>query len=106
MQPDPRVLDRLIQTVVTSVRPLRIILFGSAATGKVGPYSDIDLVVIKKTSLPYFERISQLVDLLDYDIGVDFLVYSPEEFDRAVRERRFFREEIIKKGKVLYEKAA
>ncbi len=103
-------IERNLRQVLEGLKkyydPEKVILFGSAATGKVGPYSDIDLVVIKKTSLPYFERISQLVDLLDYDIGVDFLVYSPEEFDRAVRERRFFREEIIKKGKVLYEKAA
>lgn len=86
--------------------PEKVIVFGSAATGKVGPYSDIDLVVIKKTSLPYFERVEQVVNLLDYDVDIDFLIYTPEEFERAVRERRFFQEEIIKKGKVIYEKAA
>ena len=46
MQPDPRVLDRLIQTVVTSVQPLRIILFGSAARGEMGPDSDLDVLVV------------------------------------------------------------
>ena len=37
MQPDSQVVDRMIQAVVTSVRPLRIILFGSAARGEMGP---------------------------------------------------------------------
>ena len=46
MQPDPRVVDRMIQTVVASVRPLRIILFGSAARGEMGPDSDLDVLVV------------------------------------------------------------
>jgi predicted nucleotidyltransferase len=46
MQPDSQVVDRMIQTVVASVRPLRIILFGSAARGEMGPDCDLDLLVV------------------------------------------------------------
>jgi len=46
MQPDPRVVYRMIQMVVASVRPLRIILFGSAARGEMGPDSDLDVLVV------------------------------------------------------------
>lgn len=103
-------IQRNLQQVLEGLKkyydPEKVILFGSAASGKVGPYSDIDLIVIKKTSLPYFDRVEQVVNLLDYDIDIDFLVYTPEEFEKAVRERRFFQEEIIKRGKVIYEKAA
>jgi len=103
-------IERNLQKVLEGLKkyydPEKVILFGSAVTGKVGPHSDIDMVVIKKTPLNYFERVEQLVDLVDYDIDIDFLVYTPEEFERAVRERRFFQEEIVKRGKILYEKAA
>lgn len=105
-----REIERNLQQVLEGLKkyydPDKVILFGSAATGKVGPYSDIDLVVIKETDLPFMKRSLQLVDLLDYDISIDFLVYTPDEFASAVRERRFFQDEILKKGKVLYEKQA
>lgn len=99
-------LTRVLEYLKKYYDPEKVILFGSLASGKVGPYSDIDLVVIKKTTLPYFKRIRQLVRLLDYDVGIDFFVYTPEEFAESVQIKRFFSEEILKKGKVLYEKAA
>jgi len=99
-------LDQVLEGLKKYYDPEKVILFGSAATGRVGPTSDIDLAIIKKTNLPFIKRSLQLVDLLDYDINVDFLVYTPEEFARAVKERRFFREEILNKGKVLYAKKA
>jgi len=99
-------LKKVVEDIKEYYDPSKIIVFGSAAKGNVGPYSDIDLVVIKKTALPYFKRVQQLVDALDYDVDIDFLVYTPEEFAKALEEKRFFSEEILKKGKVLYEKAA
>lgn len=99
-------LDRVVADLKKYYDPQKIILFGSAATGNVGPWSDIDLAIIKKTRLPFFKRLEQLTELLDYDCGIDFLVYTPEEFERAVRERNFFKKEIVKKGKVLYKKTA
>lgn len=99
-------LYKLVNDIKKYYDPEKIVLFGSAASGKIGPYSDIDLVIIKKSSLPFFKRVQQLIDMLDYNIDVDFFVYTPEEFKRAIKERRFFKEEIIEKGEILYEKAA
>ncbi|MBI1884262.1 MAG: nucleotidyltransferase domain-containing protein [Chlamydiae bacterium] len=99
-------LSRVVLDIKQYYQPERIVLFGSAVSGKIGPYSDIDLVVVKETSLPYFKRVQQLVDLLNYDVDIDFLVYTPREFSQALKQNRFFREEIIKKGKVLYDRAA
>ncbi len=42
------VLDEIIRRVVKVARPVRIILFGSAARGEIGPNSDVDLLVVKK----------------------------------------------------------
>ena len=103
-------LDKNLETVVKEIRqfynPEKIILFGSLGAGTVGPYSDIDLVVVKKTDQPYFKRVGQLVDLLDYDVDIDFFVYTPEEFEKALAEKAFFKNEILKKGKILYDKKA
>lgn len=44
--PDQRLLDELIKRTVEAVHPLRIVLFGSAARGTMGPDSDLDLLVV------------------------------------------------------------
>ena len=46
MEPDPKVIDELVRRILEIVRPLRIILFGSAARGEMGPNSDLDVLVI------------------------------------------------------------
>lgn len=99
-------LNRIVGDIKKYFDPEKIIVFGSAATGKVGPYSDIDLVVVRRTTVPFFKRGAEIAVQLDYDVGLDLLVYTPEEFKNAVKERRFFRDEIIKRGKTLYDKAA
>lgn len=46
MEPDAVLLQRIVERVVEAVKPLRIVLFGSAARGTMGPDSDIDLLVV------------------------------------------------------------
>ena len=40
------VLDEVVRRIVETAHPLRIILFGSAARGAMGPDSDLDLLVV------------------------------------------------------------
>ncbi|NOX53317.1 MAG: nucleotidyltransferase domain-containing protein [Planctomycetes bacterium] len=40
------VLDEIVRRIVAAVRPLRIILFGSAARGQTGADSDLDLLIV------------------------------------------------------------
>jgi uncharacterized protein len=46
VSPDPAVLEDLVHRVVDTVHPLRIILFGSAARGEMGPNSDLDTLIV------------------------------------------------------------
>ena len=46
MQPDAGLLDELVRRIVAAVGPLRIVLFGSAARGDMGPDSDLDVLVV------------------------------------------------------------
>mgnify|MGYP005836882175 FL=1 len=39
-------LDDLVRRIVDVVQPLRIVLFGSAARGALGPDSDLDILVV------------------------------------------------------------
>ena len=40
------VLDEVVRRIVATAHPRRIILFGSAARGPMGPNSDLDLLVV------------------------------------------------------------
>ena len=44
--PTTEVIDDILQRIVDTVRPIRVVLFGSTATGRTRPGSDIDLLVI------------------------------------------------------------
>jgi predicted nucleotidyltransferase len=96
-------LDRYVGILVSEYIPEKIILFGSVASGKIREWSDIDLVIIKKTDKPFLERTRDVIHLLKPRSGLDVMVYTPEEFDNLSRTRRFFQEEVIAKGKVVYE---
>ena len=40
------ILDKIVQRIVEVADPEKIILFGSAARGEIGPNSDVDLLTI------------------------------------------------------------
>ncbi len=46
MEIDQEILERLVARIVETVHPRRIVLFGSAARGQLGPHSDLDLLVV------------------------------------------------------------
>lgn len=97
-------LERCLQLLRTHYAPQRILLFGSLASEQVSEWSDIDLVVIKETDQKFLDRIREVMRLLQPRVGMDILVYTPEEFAQIQKERLFVREEIVGKGKVLYER--
>jgi predicted nucleotidyltransferase len=45
-EPDSRLLDEIVHRVTRAVRPLRVVLFGSAARSGMGPHSDLDILVV------------------------------------------------------------
>jgi predicted nucleotidyltransferase len=77
-------------------------LFGSAARGDVHQGSDLDLIVVADTDLPFFDRIGQVLALHRSTRGLDVLVYTPEEFDSMRRQGRRFILDALRGGRALY----
>jgi len=96
-------LARYVRLLTEHGDPEKVILFGTLAKGRVHEWSDIDIVVVEQTHLPFFQRLRKVRKLLQPKVGTDIMVYTPEEFNRLCAERPFFREEIIEKGKIVYE---
>lgn len=70
----------------------------------MGEWSDIDLVVVEETDRRFLDRSKDVLRLLQPRVGVDVLVYTPQEYERLARERPFVRAEIEGKGRVVYER--
>jgi len=97
-------LERIIVDLKEKYDPNKVILFGSYASGKINNFSDLDLLIIKDTKSKFFDRLREVTKICNYNIGVDFLVYTPEEFEDQLNKNLFFKEEVISKGKVIYAK--
>lgn len=97
-------LARYRSLLVEHYSPEQIIVFGSLASGRVHSWSDIDLVIVAASDRPFFERLHEVRQLIEPQVGTDVLVYTPAEFEQLCQERRFFRDEILAKGTVIYER--
>ena len=75
-------LDQIVQRVVEVAKPEKIILFGSAARGEMGPHSDVDLLVIKADAnrLDLTGKIYR--HLHGVQAAVDIIVVTPEDVER------------------------
>jgi predicted nucleotidyltransferase len=68
-------LEHILKTLTTNYQPQKVILFGSMAHDSASAWSDLDLVIIKDTSLPFLKRLTEVALLCRARVGVDFLVY-------------------------------
>lgn len=66
----------------------KIIFFGSRAKGKPRKYSDIDLLIVSKDfrKKKFRYRAIGFYDFWDLDYPVDFLCYTPEEFQKLSKQ--------------------
>ncbi len=82
-------LARYIRLLTEHGNPEKVILFGTLATGGIHEWSDIDLVVVEQTELSFFQRLRRIRKLLQPRVGIDVMVYTPEEFNQLSAERPF-----------------
>jgi predicted nucleotidyltransferase len=99
-------LDRILEALKLHYHPEEVIVFGSLASGNISEDSDIDLLIVKDTDKRFWDRIREVISICDYEVGVDFLVYTPDELADAAKNNPFVRDEILLKGKVIYRVAA
>ncbi len=96
-------LQKVVEEIKNKYKPEKIILFGSAVSGKTKKWSDADLVIVKRTKKRFYDRIEEVSSLVEHHIPLDFLVYTPDEFQEMASWNYFIQKEVLKKGKILYE---
>jgi len=95
-------LERILPLIVDEATD-KVILFGSLARDSVGRTTDIDLIVVRRTTQPFVQRSMDLMSKTQPRFAMDVLVYTPEEL-AELRESSFFVRGAIRAGKVVYER--
>lgn len=80
VEPDLGLLQDVVERIVGAAHPERIVLFGSAAEGRMGPYSDLDLLVVKSGTYRRIDVMHAIRrELRGLGASVDLVVATPEE---------------------------
>lgn len=101
------VLNQLIERITVRFAPQKIILFGSYAGGEPGPDSDIDLLIVIDVKGSTRQKANE-IDLLmaDRTMPMDFIVLTPEQYERQKNIIGTIVRQADREGKVIYEYAA
>jgi predicted nucleotidyltransferase len=99
------VIKRRIAAHLRGTRVQRAIVFGSYARGSADSESDLDLVLIERTSRPFLERGRAHLALFRLPMGLDLLVYTPEEHERLKQEESPLIDRVEREGVVVYERS-
>jgi len=76
-------LQEIIRRIVQVAQPEKIILFGSAVRGKMGPNSDVDLLVIKRGEFHQGHLTGEIyMSLHGVGQAVDVILVTPEQIER------------------------
>ena len=105
VQFNEQILQEIIRRVVEVAHPEKIILFGSAARGKMGPNSDVDLVVVMNTSA-HRRRTSQTIyrHLIGVGFAADIVVVTDEDIEQYKDHPGLIIRSALEEGKIVYVK--
>jgi predicted nucleotidyltransferase len=100
---DSNKLAEVVHRIVEVAQPEKIILFGSAVRGQMGPNSDLDLLVVK--SDVHRRRLAQAIyrHLIGVGCPVDIVVVTPEDISRYGNAIGLVLKTALREGRVVYE---
>lgn len=102
----PSLIKEVRDRIVEYLNPDKIILFGSAVKENMSEPHDIDLYIIKR-GIQNVREVERKIDKLFVGrlFALDVIVRTPEQVEAILRSgNSFLSQQIIAKGRVLYEK--
>ncbi len=101
--PNGKVLADIVRRIVEAAQPDKIILFGSAARGEMGPDSDLDLLVVKGGKFNRRRVTTNIYrQLRGKGAPVDVVVVTPEEIELYGDSPYLVICPALREGKVVY----
>lgn len=102
---DRRQIRKFSEAVAREFRPEKIVLFGSYGYGKPTEDSDVDLLVIMPFDRRRGRKSLEIRRRIPASFPLDLIVRTPEFIAQRLAWGDCFTQEILTKGKVLYEAA-
>lgn len=97
-----QIIQELADKIAREYQPDKIILFGSYALGTYNEDSDLDFFIIKETDNTRITAREIDGSIFPRYVPIDIIVYTPEQVRRNMVSD-FFINDILTKGKVLYD---
>jgi predicted nucleotidyltransferase len=104
--PDDAIVEEIVRRILAVSRPDRIILFGSAAAGRMNRDSDVDLLVLEREVADARKAIIRIRQALaGLPFPFDVLVMSRERFEETRNVIGGIAWPAARYGRVIYEAA-
>ena len=80
MRPTSEVLQKLVERILHVVKPVKIIMFGSAARGTMTSGSDIDVLIVVADGIPRRKTAQDIYqNMLGFELAVDVVVATESD---------------------------
>ncbi len=92
----------VVAEIVERFRPAQIVLFGSHASGRADSGSDVDLLVVMRTTLRPVQQAAAISRAISHRVPIDLVVRTPEQL-ASPDPRDLMLRSILREGAVIYE---
>jgi predicted nucleotidyltransferase len=100
---DEKTLQAIVKRIVEVAKPEKIIMFGSAARGEMGPHSDVDLLVVKRGEFHRGHLVEEIyMNLIGVGQAVDVIVVTQEEIEKYKDRVALVIYPAVREGKTVY----
>jgi predicted nucleotidyltransferase len=74
-------------------------IYGSVARGTDDEASDVDLILVRRTQAPFFDRIREVMDLVRELVKTDLMIYTEaEQLQMLAEPGRYFIKDVFAGG--------
>ena len=102
--PNKKLLQEVTRRIVATVKPQRVLLFGSAARGRVSKDSDFDVLVIMRDPVHRRQTAEKIYrNLHGTGIAVDIVVATEKDLEKYGQRAGTILKSALQEGRVLYE---
>jgi predicted nucleotidyltransferase len=102
--PNKKLLEEVTRRIVASVKPRRVLLFGSAARGRMSRTSDFDMLVVMGKRVHRRQTAQKIYrNLHGSGIAVDIVVATEDDLKKYGKRAGTILKTVLQEGRVIYE---
>lgn len=100
---ETQIVGNLVARIVNVAHPIRIILFGSAGRGEMGPDSDIDVMVVMPDGTHRLNATRELYKQLSgFGFPVDIVIATPRILEQHKNNIGLIYRTVLAEGREIY----